>query len=288
MATSVVSDTTGYITPEILEQYGIAEVSLYVTLQGTQQREADITDYGEFYERLAASGESVTTSQPSVGDFISVYEPLLEEGHDVVSVHISASISGTYEAALQAKQRRVDEARGGERIAVVNSRSAAGGHAMIVLAAARAATAGASADEAAAAAERSREGLMIWFALDTLEYLRRGGRVGAAGAMLGSALKIKPILTFGEEITPVERVRTTSRARERLRDLARAHFDAGYKDWVVQHIREQEQADRLVEDCREIFGSEPALVSEVGPVLGAHGGPGMLGIGACSLPPEPA
>jgi DegV family protein with EDD domain len=286
VATAVVSDTTAYLPPDVLRRYDIHEVSLYVTLEGHQQRESEMTDYGEFYERLAASGETVTTSQPSVGDFIKVYEPLLAEGHEIVSVHISAAISGTFEAAEQAKRRLIDEGKGGERIHVVNSRSAAGGHGLIVAVAARAATGGADAATVVAEAERSRENLMIWFALDTLEYLRRGGRIGAAGAMLGSVLKIKPILTFGEEITPVERVRTTLRARERLRDYARRHHEAGANFWVVQHIREEDHATRLVDDCREIFGSEPEYVSEVGPVLGAHGGPGMLGIGACTLPPN--
>jgi DegV family protein with EDD domain len=119
----------------------------------------------------------------------------------------------------------------------------------------------------------------MWFAIDTLEYLRKGGRIGAAQAWLGSALQIKPILTLGEEITPVERVRTRRRAFERMVDYARQRRDDGADGWVVQHIQDPETAHRLVEQCRELFGTEPIFVSEVGPVIGAHVGPGLIGTG---------
>ena len=119
----------------------------------------------------------------------------------------------------------------------------------------------------------------MWFAIDTLEYLRKGGRIGAAQAWLGSALQIKPILTLGEEITPIERVRTRRRALERLVEYQRQLHSNGADGWVVQHIQDHETARRLVEQGREIFGCEPAFVSEVGPVIGAHVGPGLIGTG---------
>ena len=124
----------------------------------------------------------------------------------------------------------------------------------------------------------------MWFAIDTLEYLRRGGRIGGARAWIGSALKIKPILTLEEEITPVERVRTRARSLERLRDYARQRHESGADGWVVQHIQDDETAATLVDDCREIFGCEPVFISEIGAVLGAHVGPGLLGVG--SVPTE--
>ena len=120
----------------------------------------------------------------------------------------------------------------------------------------------------------------MWFAIDTLEYLRRGGRIGGARAWIGAALKIKPILTLEEEITPIERVRTRARSIERLRDYARQRHEDGLDAWMVQHIQGLETAEALVEDCREIFGCEPVFVSEIGAVLGAHVGPGMLGVGS--------
>src|SRR5438093_13621645 len=108
----------------------------------------------------------------------------------------------------------------------------------------------------------------MWFAVDTLEYLRRGGRIGAAQALLGSALKIKPILTLEGEITPVERVRTSGRAFERLVEYMQSRHDEGADAWVVQHVQAPDQAERLVERGREVFGTEPVFISEIGPVIG--------------------
>ena len=277
----MVTDTTAYLPDDLVGEHGIHRVSLYVSLEGVQRPEIEITGphYAEFYERLRRSEQGATTSQPSVGDFTSVYAPLLAAGKEIVSIHLSAGISGTCESAEQARQRLADEGGGGERIRVYDSRSACGGQGLVVLAAARAAAAGAGGAETLAAAERCRETLEMWFALDTLEYLRKGGRIGAAQAWLGSALQIRPILTLGEEITPVERVRTRRRAFERMIDYARLRHADGADAWVVQHIQDPETARHLVEECREIFGGEPVFVSEIGPVIGAHVGPGLIGVG---------
>jgi DegV family protein with EDD domain len=280
--TAVVCDTTAYLPSELIASRGIQAISLYVTVDGRQEREADIADYAGFYERLRASEGGATTSQPSIGDFVSVYEPLLDEGREIVSIHISAGISGTFEAAGQARERLTAEGKGGERIKLFDSRSAAGGMGLSVVAAAAAARVGEGADAVLARAERAREELKMWFAIDTLEYLRRGGRIGGARAWIGSALKIKPILTLEEEITPVERVRTRARSIERLRDYARQRHESGLDAWVVQHIQDPETANGLIEDCYEIFGCEPAFTSEIGAVLGAHVGPGLLGVGSVS------
>jgi DegV family protein with EDD domain len=280
--TAVVTDTTAYLPDELVARHGIHRVSLYVSLEGEQRPELEIAELGyeEFYERLRRSDEGATTSQPSVGDFVSVYSPLLAEGREIVSVHLSAGISGTCESARQARQRLLDDGEGGERVHVFDSRSACGGQGLAVLAAANAGAAGASGEETLAAAERCRQRLEMWFAIDTLEYLRKGGRIGAAQAWLGSALQIKPILTLAEEITPVERVRTRRRALERLVEYARQRHNDGADAWVVQHIQDPETARRLVEQGREIFGSDPVFVSEIGPVIGTHVGPGLLGVGS--------
>jgi len=278
--TAVVCDTTCYLPTALLEERGIQEISLYVSVDGHQEREVDISDFDDFYERLRASESGATTSQPSIGDFLEVYEPLLAEGREVVSIHISAGISGTFEAAGQARERLIEEDKGGERLHLMDSRSAAGGMGLCALGAASAARAGADAAGAIARAEETRNDLKMWFAIDTLEYLRRGGRIGGARAWIGSALKIKPILTLEEEITPIERVRTRSRSLERLRGYMRQRHESGADGWVVQYIQDKETADAMVEDCCEIFNCEPAFVSEVGPVLGAHVGPGLLGVGS--------
>jgi len=278
--TAVVCDTTGYLPAELLAAKGIETISLYVAVDGKQERESEVTDYADFYERLRGSESGATTSQPSIGDFLAVYEPLLAAGREVVSIHISAGISGTFEAAGQARERLIEEGKDGERLHLLDSRSAAGGMGLCALGAATAAAAGADAEGTIAQAEETRNDLKMWFAIDTLEYLRRGGRIGGARAWIGSALKIKPILTLEEEITPVERVRTRARSLERLRGYARQRHESGRDGWVVQHIQDKETADALVEDCYEIFGCDPVFISEVGPVLGAHVGPGLLGVGS--------
>lgn len=281
-STAVVADTTSYLPPELISRHDVHLVSLYVGIEGEQEREAEIDDLAGFYERLRASDQQVTTSQPSVGDFKAVYEPLLAEGKEIVSIHLASGISGTYESAMQARERLTAEGKGGERIVVCDSRTGAGGMGLMILAAANAAEKGANAAEANERAEAAREKLKIWFAIDTLDYLRRGGRIGAARHWIGTTLKIKPILTLEDEITPVERVRTRSRSIERLVDYARQRNDDGADAWVVQHVQDPENAQRLVETCRPIFGKDPVFTSEIGPVIGAHVGPGLLGVGGVS------
>jgi DegV family protein with EDD domain len=278
--TAIVCDTTSYLPQELIAEHGVHVVSLYVTIEGDQQPESAIGDYGAFYERLRLSGAGATTSQPSIGDFVSVYDPLLDQGGEIVSIHLSAGISGTYEAAAQARDQLAAAGKDGERIRIFDSRSACGGMGLLVLAGAAAAAAGAGGEEVLARVREAREGLKMWFAIDTLEYLRRGGRIGLARAWLGSALKIKPILTLEEEITPVERVRTRSRAIERLRDYARQRHESNADAWVVQHIQDPETAAELADYCRGLFGRRPVFISEIGPVIGAHVGPGLLGVGS--------
>jgi DegV family protein with EDD domain len=278
---AVVSDTTSYLPGDLAEANRIHVVSLYIVFGGERTvREADIADYGAFFEELRGAEQLPTTSQPSVGDFIEVYAPLLEHGDDIVSIHISGGISGTVGSANQAREQLERDGKGGERIRVIDSASSAGGLGLMVLAAAREAAKGSSLEQVAEAASEARASLKMWFAIDTLEFLRRSGRIGAASAWLGSTLKIKPILTLESEMTPVERVRTSKRAFERMVDYARQRHSSGMNAWVVQHIQAPEQAAALAIRCREIFGRDAVFTSEIGPVLGAHTGPGLLGIGA--------
>ncbi len=208
-----------------------------------------------------------------------MWEPLLKDGQDIVSIHLAGGISGTCESARQAQSLLVERGLG-ERIEVIDGETACGGLGLVLLAAAAAAHKGAEKDAVAARAREAREALKIWFCVDTLEYLRRGGRIGNAQAWIGSTLKIKPILSLDYEITPVERVRTAKRAFERMVQYAQELHDSGADRWVVQHIQATEQAERLIDRCREIFGSEPLFTSEVGPVIGTYTGPGLLGVGA--------
>jgi DegV family protein with EDD domain len=275
---AVVADTTHYLPRDVVTASGIHEVSLYVHWQGRQDREADLPDFDAYYEYLRTAADLPTTSQPSVGDFLEVYEPLVADGKDVVSIHIAGGMSGTYESARQAKAA-LEEKTGEERVTVIDSATACGGLGFMMLAAAAVAGAGGDREAVEARAREAREHLKVWFAIDTMEFLRRGGRVGAARAWLGSTLKIKPILTVESEITPIERVRTSGRAFERMVDYLRSRYEDGADGWMVQHIQAAEQAERLVEAGKEIFGHDPIMVSEIGPVIGAHVGPGLLGVG---------
>jgi DegV family protein with EDD domain len=278
---AVVTDSTCYLPPELIERHGIKVVPLYVVFGGDRIiPEVEITDYPAFFEELRTAEKLPTTSQPSVGDFTATFEPLLDAGQEVVSVHISGGLSGTPEAARQAKEALTRDGRGGERIEVVDSTTAAGGLGFMVLAAVKAARDGGSAKEVAEHVAAARRELRLWFAIDTLEFLKRGGRIGAASAWIGSTLKVKPILTVENEMTPVERVRTSSRMFERLVDYARSCADSGIGAWSAQHINAPDLCAELVQRCSEIYGSEPTIVSEIGPVLSAHTGPGLLGTGA--------
>ncbi len=275
--TSVVSDTCHYLPRELVARHGIVEVPLHVQMDGADHAEDELRDLDAYYGRLRDLSSLPTTSQPSIGEFVAAYEPLLADGGEVVSVHLAGGLSGTAESARQAREQ-LGEAAG--RVSVVDSATACGGEGLVVLAAATAAAAGRSAAEAAAHAEAARAEMRQWFAIETLEYLKRGGRIGGAQAWFGTALRIKPILSVESEITPVERVRTSARAFERMVDLLRSRQAEGADAWVVQHIQAPDAAARLVKRGREIYGSEPLFVSEIGPVVGTHVGPGLIGAGA--------
>jgi DegV family protein with EDD domain len=275
---AVATDSTHYLPRELAAREDVHQISLYVGWEGESQRELEMPSFDAFYERLRTDSELPTTSQPSIGDFLAVWEPLIEAGQDVVSIHLAGGISGTFEAARQAHALLAERGLG-ERVEVLDSESGCGGTGLLVLAACAAVRAGADKDAVVAHVRETRKALKIWFCLDTLEYLRRGGRIGKAQAWLGGTLKIKPILSLEYEITPVERVRTAGRAFERMVDYARELYDSGADGWVVQHIQAPDQAQRLTDRCREIFGSEPIFSSEVGPVIGTYTGPGLIGVG---------
>jgi DegV family protein with EDD domain len=276
---AVATDSTHYLPRELAERERVHQVSLYVGWQGKPERELEMGGFDAFYERLRSDSELPTTSQPSIGDFLAVWEPLLETGQDVVSIHLAGGISGTCEAARQAHGLLIERGLG-ERVEVLDGETACGGMGLLLLAASAAARRGADKDAVVAHVRAARKVLRIWFCLDTLDYLRRGGRIGNAQAWLGGTLKIKPILSLEYEIVPVERVRTAGRAFERMVDYARELHDSGSDGWVVQHIQAPDQAQRLIDRCREIFDSEPVFTSEVGPVIGTYTGPGLIGVGA--------
>lgn len=277
MAVAVVTDTTHYLPRDVVDQLGLHEVSLYVRWGDDLQRESEITDLDAFYDRLRGSGDLPTTSQPSVGDFLTLYEPLVDAGHEVLSIHLSQGISGTTDSARQAAHQLEERGRG--RVEVFDSATACGGLGMVVMAAGHAAARGDGLDDVLARTKEAREQLRMWFCIDTFEFLQRGGRVGRAQAWLGGALKVKPILSVESEITPIERVRTAGRAFERMIDYARTLHDDGRDAWCVQHIQAPDEARRLADRVSGVMGSDAMFIAEVGPVIGAHTGPGLIGVG---------
>ncbi|HEY4426707.1 MAG TPA: DegV family protein [Solirubrobacteraceae bacterium] len=280
---AIVTDSTHYLPRTLASSEGISQVGLYVGWKDGseigQRRELEMDGWDDFYSRLGRDSELPVTSQPSIGDFLAVWEPLIEEGRDIVSIHLAGGISGTCEAARQAHGLLAERGLG-DRVEVIDSETACGGMGLLALAACAASRAGSDRDAVAARVHEARAALKIWFCLDTLEYLRRGGRIGKAQAWLGGTLRIKPILSLEYEIVPVERVRTAGRAFERMVRYAHELQQAGADGWVVQHIQAPEQAQRLIDRCRDMFDSEPVFTSEVGPVIGTYTGPGLIGVGA--------
>jgi DegV family protein with EDD domain len=272
---AVVTDSTCYLPAQLIERWRIRQVSLYVGWDGELRPEHEYDDLDAFYARLHESPRLPSTSQPSAGDFVDCYAPLLRAGQDVLSVHLASSLSGTCESAREAARILAEEGHPG-RVEVLDSETGAGGLGALAIVAAGAAEQGRELDAVLDSVGRARESLDIWFCLDTLEYLRRGGRIGAAQAMVGTALHVKPILTFGTEIAPVGRVRTHRRAFERMVAYLQQLRDRGATDWIVQHAQAPGDADRLVGAGEAIFGHGPLFCTEVGPVLGAHLGAGML------------
>jgi len=285
VSVAVVTDSTAYLPSDLLEGYGIRVVPLYVVLPGRSGREGLDIGPEDVARALAVRGQTVSTSRPTTGDFLAAYRQALDEGADqVVSVHLSGELSGTSDAA------RLAAAQVGEHlVTVVDSRSAAMGCGFPVLAAARSAAAGADLAEVAETARRTAAETSTFFVVDTLEHLRRGGRIGAAAAVLGSALAVKPILHVSDgRVVPLEKVRTSARANSRLVQRAVEAAGDGPVSVAVHHLAAGERAERLAGELRERL---PALrelhVSELGAAIGAHVGPGAVGVVVAPFWKEP-
>ena len=275
MVVAVVTDSTAYLSPGIADRYGVTEVPLHVVLGDRTGAEGLEVSPGDVASALSERRMKVSTSRPTPAEFVERYRSLGVP--DVVSVHLSAELSGTWEAAVLA----ADEVRAeGIAVRVVDSRMLAMGLGFAVIAAAQAAASGAAAEEVErAAVERAARTDMIFY-VDTLEHLRRGGRIGAAAALLGTALAVKPLLhVTGGRIAPLEKVRTVSKAVARLEDLAVQRAGPGPVDVAVHHLAAGDGAASLGERLRARLPELVDLhVSEVGAVVGAHVGPGLLGV----------
>ncbi|MFJ6011486.1 DegV family protein [Streptomyces sp. NPDC092952] len=270
---AIVTDSTAYLPPETMERHGITAVPLTVVL-GDQALEDGTEVSARSLAVALQKRRPVTTSRPSPETFAAAYRAAAEAGAvGVVSLHLSAEISGTYDAAvLAAKDAPVP-------VRVVDTGMVAMALGFCALAAAETVETGGSLDEAVAAAEKRAAGTSAYFYVDTLDYLRRGGRIGAAQALLGSALAVKPLLQLdGGRIELLEKVRTASKAIARLEEIVAERAGGGRVDIAVHHLASPERAERLAERlCERVPGLVDLHVSEVGAVIGAHTGPGLLG-----------
>jgi DegV family protein with EDD domain len=271
---TIVTDSTAYLPTDLVEKFGIEVVPLDVVIAGRAFDETTEADTSALAEALRKY-EPVTTSRPGPEAFERVYGAAAARGGTaVVSVHLSADISGTVESA------KLAAASAGIPVHVVDSRVLGLALGFAVISAAEAAQRGAEPEEVAAAAEARAAATSSYFYLDTLEYLRRGGRIGTARALLGSALAVKPLLHIQDgKIALFERVRTSTRAILRLEELAVARAGSAVVDVAVHHLASAGRADALAARLRRrLPGLRDLHVREVGAVVGAHVGPGMLGV----------
>lgn len=275
MAVAVVTDSTAYLPPELVGS--ITVVPLTVVIDGVEGAEGDQVGPAEVAAALAERRVPVTTSRPSPERFARTYRQLLADGADgVVSVHLSAELSGTHEAAVLAAAEV-----GADRVSVVDSRSTGMGLGFCALAAADAAATGADLAAVAAAARAAVAATTAFFYVDTLEFLRRGGRIGAASALLGTALSVKPILHVADgAIAARDKVRTASRALHRLVELAVAAAGEDEVDVAVHHLSAAERAAEVSRELAQRLGPRlrRQFTSEVGAAVAAHVGPGLVGV----------
>ena len=273
MAVKVVTDSTGDLPAEVVRDLDITVVPLNVHFGEESFQDGVDLDSDGFFQRLTTGTSLPKTSQPSVGAFLETYRGLLEAGHEVVSVHISAKLSGTMNSALQARE----QLDAGPRLTVVDSQQVGLALGIVATAVAQAVKDGASHEEAVSMAPRVSERVRLFVLLETLEYLQRGGRIGRAQAFLGSLLHIRPILTVREgEVHPLERVRARKRGLERLCQLA---AESGpLKQVGICHSTTPEDALALEEQMRPILADGRLIQARFGPVLGTHVGPGAIAI----------
>ncbi|WP_458351725.1 DegV family protein [Micromonospora oryzae] len=274
MPVAVVTDSTAYLPPELVRQRGLTVVPLTVVLNGAEGLEGVETFPDDATRALGGRRVSVSTSRPAPEQFARTYRDLLDAGADaVVSVHLSAELSGTVEAARLAAAQV-----GGDRVAVVDSRSTGMGLGFPALAAAEAAAEGADLPGVRRAAADAIDRTTIYFYVDTLEFLRRGGRIGAAEALLGTALSVKPIMHMPDgAIVLKDKVRTASRGVARLVDLAVEAAGDADVDLAVHHLAAPQRAEQLLAALTERLGGRvrSTYVTEAGAVVAAHAGPGL-------------
>ena len=274
----IVTDSTAYLSETTVRQHDIRVVPLYVHFGNEAFKEGvDITDE-EFYARLKAAPELPTTSQPSAGEFHEVFKELADAGHEILTLTISSKLSGTWNSAMAAKKMLPDA-----DISVIDSLSTSVGLELMVNAAIHAVAAGKKLEEITAQIEEIREKMWLLFVVDTLEYLAKGGRIGNARALLGTVLKVKPILSLQDgAIEPMEQVRSKRKAVARMIELVEDHLaeSCSVANVAVMNALVEGEAEELGKELETRWTCATPLVSSLGPVIGTHTGPGVLGVAA--------
>lgn len=272
----IVTDSTAYLDREYVERYGIKVVPLKVILNDISYREGVDISNEDFYSLLRKPGAFPTTSQPSVGDFLDAYQEMSQRYDGLISIHISEGISGTCDAARSAASEMGDYP-----IEVIDSRFTAGLLGLIAVELARASDQGKGMEELKELASKVIGGSVLMFMVATLEYLHRGGRIGGAQALLGSMLRVKPILFIDGIIDVLERVRGANKALDRLVEIAVEKAGGSKVRLAISHVEDPERMHELMGKVTEALDCDPTdiLISQTGPVIGAHVGPGTAGIG---------
>lgn len=270
----IVVDSTADLPPALCEQYGITVVPVLVQFGRQSFRDNVDLTRNEFYARLVESEQLPTTAAPSVGMFEEVFRALAADGSDILSLSVAGALSGTLSAARQAAQQIADA-----RIVCIDSQTLAMPITYLAVAAAQAANEGRSLDTVAALVETLRSRTVLLVALQTLRYLEKGGRIGPVRAFLGSMLNVKPIFEVRDsQVLPIEQVRSWRRAPQRMVELAQAR--GRFAELSVLYTTNQEDAEHLAALCADagLLARERIHVGQVGGVLGAHTGPGALGL----------
>jgi DegV family protein with EDD domain len=273
LSVAVVTDSTADLPPQLTALRSITVVPLTLNFEGKALLDGVDIRPDDFYRRLPSATIHPTTSQPSPGRFGEAYSALLADHDAVVSIHISGKLSGTYESARQAA-----EMTDPKRVKVIDSENVSMSLGLLTLAAAALASSGAGADAIETKVLAMRRHVQTYFSVATLEFLRRGGRIGRASALLGSVLQVKPVLCIRDGlVTPLERVRTFDRALNRIVELTR-EVDRGQGVCViVGHADAEADAERIAAELDPI--AETLMIQPLGPVVGAHAGPGVVGVG---------
>jgi len=276
VAVKIVTDSSVDLSPQLAEELGITVVPLYVRFGNEVYRDQIDISADEFYQRLQHDPVHPSTTQPTPQDFANAYEKVAPKADGIVSVHISAKLSGTCNSALQGK-KMIEETGSICPIEVVDSQTLTMGLGMISIAAAKVANAGGSVQEVVDKVKEMIPRIHLLFTLDTLKYLAHGGRIGKAKALLGSVLNVKPILAIKDgEVVPAGQVRSRSKGVDRLFDFVQSA--SNIQDLAIIYNTTPDEAQTLAERIASIFAKEKIMVARLGPLLGVHAGPGALAV----------